>query len=123
MVMSWLLTIVSGPDRGCSFPLAEGQNLLIGRGPNTETRLHDPEVSRVHCVAQLRDGKVLLTDSGSRAGTRVNGKPVTEHELKPGDLIEIGGTKLSFTWAEGTARYSTLGISEDDLRPGGGEQK
>jgi pSer/pThr/pTyr-binding forkhead associated (FHA) protein len=121
--MSWVLTVVAGPDRGRSFPLAEGQNLLIGRGPNTETRLHDSEVSRVHCVVQLREGKALLTDSGSRTGTRVNGKPVTEHELQAGDLIEIGTTKLSFTWVEDSERYSTLGIESDVLPPDGGEKK
>jgi pSer/pThr/pTyr-binding forkhead associated (FHA) protein len=121
--MSGLLTVIFGPDQGRSFPLAEGESLLIGRGPNTQTRLRDPDVSRVHCVAQVRDGRVLLTDSGSRSGTRVNGQPVTEHELRPGDLIEIGGTQLAFSGAEGRLRYSTLGIDSGVRPPEGGEEK
>ena len=115
--MSGLLKVVAGPDQGRTFRLTEGQNFLIGRGPNTDTRLHDPEVSRIHCVAQVRDGKVLLTDSGSRTGTRVNGTPITEHTLLPGDLIEIGTTQLAYTAEDSGPRYSTVNV--DEITPPG----
>jgi pSer/pThr/pTyr-binding forkhead associated (FHA) protein len=101
--------IISGPDAGRVFHLPVGHNLLIGRGEATQTRLRDPRVSRIHCVAQLAGGKVTLTDSGSAAGTLVNGRAISQHELEPGDLIEIGDTQISFQW-EQEKGYSTIGL-------------
>jgi serine/threonine protein kinase len=88
------LVVIAGPDKGRSFELQEGQTLLVGRGEKTETRLKDPQVSRVHCQVQVQEGKVLLVDPGSTSGTLVNGKKVKEYDLKPGDVIQIGSTQL-----------------------------
>jgi pSer/pThr/pTyr-binding forkhead associated (FHA) protein len=108
--MNGVFRVVSGPDAGRVFPLTEDETLLIGRGQTTQTRLRDPQVSRVHCVAEFTAGKVTLTDSGSAAGTIVNGRPITQHELEPGDLIRIGDTQLSFEWADMGSGYSTIGL-------------
>jgi serine/threonine protein kinase len=88
------LLVIAGPDQGRNFPLEEGQALVIGRGQNTETRLKDPQVSRTHCQVAVENGKAVLTDAGSSSGTYVNGKRVSRHELKPGDVVQIGGTQL-----------------------------
>jgi serine/threonine protein kinase len=102
------LLVVAGPDQGRVFPLTDGQNLVVGRGQTTETRLKDPQVSRTHCQVQVDGGKVLLTDSGSMAGTMVNGKRVVgKIELRPGDLIQVGGTQLRLQ-LEGSHEASTL---------------
>lgn len=89
-----LLQVVAGPDQGRTFPLEEGHSLTIGRGQNTSTQLKDPAVSRVHCELQVANGKFHLADNGSAAGTFVNGSKVSECELKPGDLVQIGSTQL-----------------------------
>jgi pSer/pThr/pTyr-binding forkhead associated (FHA) protein len=115
--MNALLTVILGPDRGRTFTISGEEKTLIGRGENTQTRLRDDAVSRVHCVAQLEGKKALLTDSGSKTGTKVNGKSITEHVLQTGDVIEIGATKLSFEWLpEGSQgrRYSTLRAQDFD---------
>jgi serine/threonine protein kinase len=52
-------------------------------------------------------GKVFLTDSGSTAGTLVNGKQATKVELRPGDVIQVGGTQLRLQ-LEGSHEASTL---------------
>jgi serine/threonine protein kinase len=101
------LLVVAGPDQGRVFPLVEGQTLVIGRGQTTETRLKDPQVSRTHCQVAVDGGKVLLTDSGSTAGTLVNGKKASKLELKPGDVIQVGGTQLRVQ-LEGSHEASTL---------------
>src|SRR5438270_14067085 len=98
--MTGLLLVTFGPDQGRRFALAEGETLVIGRGNDSGTRLTDPRVGRVHCRVEYRDGKVLLSDAGSAGGTRVNGRLVTRHELKPGDAIRVGDTLLSFRWTE-----------------------
>jgi serine/threonine protein kinase len=105
--MSAQLQVIAGPDQGRSFSLGEGQTLVIGRGQKTETRLRDPQVSREHCHVQADGGRFLVTDSGSAGGTVVNGKRITQHELKPGDVIQIGATQLRFQ-LEGAPEQSTL---------------
>jgi serine/threonine protein kinase len=100
------LVVVAGPDQGRVFNLEDGQTLVVGRGQNTETKLKDPQVSRVHCQVQGDGGRAVLTDAGSTAGTLVNGKKVSEHVLKPGDVIHIGGTQLRFQ-LEGAAEETT----------------
>lgn len=42
----------------------------IGRDPKCECRLEAPFVSRVHAQLDLRAGRLLVRDEGSRAGTR-----------------------------------------------------
>jgi serine/threonine protein kinase len=90
------LVVVGGPDQGRTFPLTEGQTLVIGRGQATETRLRDPHVSRTHCQVQFDSGKIILKDAGSAGGTLVNGQRITERELMPGDVIRIGDTQIRF---------------------------
>jgi anti-anti-sigma regulatory factor len=90
------LLVVAGPDQGRTFTLEEGQTLVIGRGQNTETKLKDPQASRVHCQVRLGGGILHLTDSGSSTGTQVGDRSVVEHDLLPGDAFRIGATCIRF---------------------------
>jgi pSer/pThr/pTyr-binding forkhead associated (FHA) protein len=98
--MLGLLHVTHGPDKGRTFSLPPGQKLMIGRGPQAQTSLNDPQVSRFHCQILVQGDKVLLYDSGSAAGTWVNGERITQHELQPGDVITVGETQLSFQWSD-----------------------
>jgi anti-anti-sigma factor len=93
------LVVIAGPDQGRIFTFREGQPLVIGRGEATETHLTDPQVLRMHCQVEAKDGKVVLSDSGSRTGTLCNGQVVTQHELQLGDVIQIGTTQLRYQLA------------------------
>lgn len=88
------LVVISGPDEKKAFPLQDGQLLSIGRGEQSDTQLHDPHASRKHCLLQVDQGRFLLADQGSAGGTFVNGTRIDKHELKPGDVVRIGGTEL-----------------------------
>lgn len=101
------LLVVSGPDQGRSFPLEEGIVLLVGRGQETPTRLKDPQISRVHCQVTVEDGKVLLKHLSKSSNTLVNGRLVTDHELRPGEVIQLGGTQMRYEM-EGAANASTV---------------
>jgi serine/threonine protein kinase len=105
--MQATLQIVSGPDQGRSFPLEEGIVLLVGRGQETPTRLKDPQISRVHCQVSVEDGKVLLKHLSKSSNTLVNGRNVTEHELRPGEIIQLGGTQMRYEM-EGSHDASTV---------------
>ena len=85
-----------GPDTGRSFDLNDGQTLMVGRGQASDTRINDPRISRIHCHIQVDGGKATIVDAGSVGGTAVNGQSIKQHELSPGDVIEIGDTKLRF---------------------------
>jgi len=92
------LVVVSGPDQGKIFSLSEGHSLLVGRAESVTFRLADPRVSRKHCRVVVDEGMVRLQDEGSRGGTFVNGRRITRHNLKPGDVVCVGNTELRLQW-------------------------
>ncbi len=95
------LTIIEGPEVGRVFALTNGQTLSIGRGQASDTQINDPRMSRVHCHIQMETERVLLIDRSSSGGTFVAGQQVTDHILQPGDVIQIGDTKIRYEF-EGT---------------------
>lgn len=102
------LIVISGPDKGRTFPLADGQTLTIGRGQASNTQINDPRMSRIHCRITIDGGKALLADAGSTGGTRVGQTQVTDHQLKPGDTFRVGDTEIRYTLS-GTQDQATLG--------------
>jgi hypothetical protein len=68
----------------------------IGRSLENDIVLEDPGVSRRHAQIRWRNGRFVLLDLGSRAGTQVNNRPASEHELKSGDIITLGGAIIIY---------------------------
>jgi pSer/pThr/pTyr-binding forkhead associated (FHA) protein len=73
----------------------------IGRVSQIEELQKDPKASKEHAklIFQESELKVYLQDLKSSNGTKVNGTPLTPEaprEIKIGDIIEIGSTKLTF---------------------------
>ncbi|MDY7083710.1 MAG: DUF3662 and FHA domain-containing protein [Actinomycetota bacterium] len=79
---------------GQEWPLSPGLTVL-GRDRASGIRLRDPGVSRRHLIVEVTGERVTLTDLGSHNGTRVNGHPVATVDLRPGDVIEVGGSVLT----------------------------
>lgn len=94
--MSMHLEVTAGADKGNRFPLNDGGRLLIGRGQDATAQINDPRASRKHCEVRVEGARVIAADAGSSSGTTVNGRPVHEAELKPGDVIRIGETEITF---------------------------
>jgi hypothetical protein len=80
---------------GERIPLSE-KPVLIGRLPDCEITLADPNVSRRHAEVRPFGTGFLVVDLGSTNGTRVNGATVSEHQLKDGDAITVGATRIRF---------------------------
>jgi|SoiMethySBSTD1v2_1073268.scaffolds.fasta_scaffold592337_1 hypothetical protein len=80
---------------GERIPLAD-KPVLIGRLPDCEITLSDPNVSRRHAEVRPFGTGFLVVDLGSTNGTRVNGATVSEHQLKDGDAITVGATRIRF---------------------------
>lgn len=70
--------------------------LTIGRLPECNIVLADPNVSRTHAEIRPRGQGFVLTDFNSTNGTRVNGIRVSEHVLQDGDEISFGNTRMRF---------------------------
>jgi FhaA, N-terminal domain/FHA domain len=97
--------VVEGPD-GLVFAelvLPDGQRLTVGtepvvmgRLPECDIVLTDPNVSRRHAEVRRLGDQVMVADLGSTNGTRVNGVPIREQRLESGDEISLGSTTLRF---------------------------
>ena len=73
-----------------------GHLIGIGRASDNDVIVDDPMVSRHHCQLRLQHGAYGFADLGSRNGSTVNGQPVSQVALGPGDLIRIGDTEIEF---------------------------
>lgn len=67
----------------------------IGRAPGGMTILH-PSVSQQHATITRRGDRWVLADPGSKNGTFVDGKRITEVTLTDGMRIQIGEVPLFF---------------------------
>lgn len=64
----------------------------VGRQPGLEVRILHPTVSLVHAEIRREGDKLIICDLGSRNGTFVNGKRLTQPQAAgAGDLIQFGG--------------------------------
>ena len=80
---------------GERFMLRE-RTVSIGRMPDCDITLADPNVSRNHAEIRPRADGYVLVDLGSTNGSSVNGVPVTERELRDGDELGFGSIRLTF---------------------------
>ncbi len=82
------------------------ERATLGRAPANSVVLNDPEVSKEHAVLAQRQKGWVLKDLGSANGTFVNGRRIAELELKDGDEILIGSSRLSFRVQRASAAAS-----------------
>lgn len=79
-------------------PLNSGNSWTIGRAVENTLIFEDKAMSRRHgVIQQLQPGKFYFIDLGSSNGSSVNGRRVTVPlELRDGDSMQCGGTRLTF---------------------------
>jgi len=95
--MRLTIDIQSGPHAGERFVCSTGQTLKVGRRPPVDVALsQDSMVSNIHCEFHCTETGVTLRDLGSRFGTTLNGKPVTDAALavSNGDKMQVGNSVL-----------------------------
>ena len=66
----------------------------IGRSRDNTLSLRGMGISRKHATIYLVDNHIFVRDLGSKNGTYVNQKAISETEIKPGDVVEIGPVSL-----------------------------
>ena len=87
--------IRSGYASFTRFWLRPGQTVRVGRTRHADYTIADEYLSGLHCELSCTDRDCLIRDLGSRNGTKVNEKAVTEAKLTNGDVVEVGNTILT----------------------------
>jgi pSer/pThr/pTyr-binding forkhead associated (FHA) protein len=68
----------------------------LGRADDNELPISEPSISSRHCVFVLSGSDVIVRDLNSSNGTYVNGEPVSEAILRPGDNVQVGVIDIKF---------------------------
>ncbi len=109
------LHVTRGADTGKSFEIENNQILVVGRGSSSQTRISDPEMSRVHFSVEYSGGRILISDLGSSSGTYVNGIKLTSPmDADTGDEIIAGATRM-FVSLVGNIESDTMAPSRNSV--------
>ncbi len=93
------ILVVSGKSSGYYFPLEE-RTMVVGRDEECDIQVLDEKVSREHMRVRFDEEskRYRVSDMKSTNGVVINGQPISEErELKDGDTITIGQSKLFFS--------------------------
>lgn len=92
------IRFVSGILTGQSFEI-KPEGACIGRDSGlAQIVIGDPRISKRHVWIGVKDGRVAITDQGSRNGTFLNdpkSQRVTEAVLSPGDTVILGESDVA----------------------------
>ncbi len=80
-----LLRGLGGKQHGRSFTLEQPR--LIGSAADADIRIDDPVFAERHAQISLLGGRVVLRDLGSADGSLLNGHPVRDAWVSPGDQL------------------------------------
>jgi pSer/pThr/pTyr-binding forkhead associated (FHA) protein len=102
------LVVVRGKPEGKVIPLV-GPKFKIGRGETCHLRPNSEQVSREHAEFTIDAGTVSVRDLGSRNGTLVNGKALTDEcRLKDRDLVQVGPLTFAVSISEAPAAKAAV---------------
>jgi pSer/pThr/pTyr-binding forkhead associated (FHA) protein len=85
-----VLTVTAGPGQGDKHTLAKPRVILGRKG--SDVSLNDPEISRHHCVLEVRDNYINLKDMDSTNGTFMDEERVRAAMLQDGSEFRVGTT-------------------------------
>jgi serine/threonine protein kinase len=94
--MKVTLSVVSGPERGRTVEFDQPRHYVIGRAKSADLVLPagDPYAGRRHVLLEIAPPAVLLIDLHSTNPPHVNGIRVHHADLRDGDELELGYTRL-----------------------------
>ena len=72
-----------------SVSLASGE-ISLGRAPDNDVAINDVTASQYHARIFTYFYVSYIEDLNSTNGTFVNGKQITKHILRPGDVVALG---------------------------------
>jgi transposase-like protein len=87
-----ILTVLSGPSKGEKHTLTKPR-IVLGR-QGADVAVNDPEISRHHCLLEVRDTYINLKDLDSTNGTFYDEERVRAAMLQDGSEFRIGGSQI-----------------------------
>ncbi|MEO6774030.1 MAG: FHA domain-containing protein [Kofleriaceae bacterium] len=91
------LTVERGPHVGAKRALPPPEStFVIGRGDDAQWIFDDPDLSKRHLEIRRTWDGVRAVELGSKNGTRLDGDPLAEAELRDGMVLELGGLALRY---------------------------
>src|SRR5438876_5270603 len=110
------LIVKSGDAHLEAIDLKPGSNRL-GRGRNNDFEVDHPTVSTAHCEILCQQGEVLVRDCGSTNGTFINGQPIKESNLAPGQTLHLGDVEMVLETAPATVAIPHIDFREPPPPP------
>jgi pSer/pThr/pTyr-binding forkhead associated (FHA) protein len=98
---------LKGKIHGASYGLGSGRN-TIGRSSENLVRIPDSSVSGVHCEIEIGETGVFVRDLQSTNGTFIDGQPVAESAIRPGQVLQLGTVALVLEEESVTIAVPTL---------------
>jgi FHA domain-containing protein len=86
---------VRSPGQSASRLAVRPGTIRVGRSMDNDVVLADERVSRHHGQLGVRLGMLVYTDLGSTNGSYLNGSPVSEIALGPGDVLQLGSSTIT----------------------------
>ncbi len=114
------LLALSGPLGKSEFRFSAP--VSIGRDASNPICIDDPAVAQIHCRIARQNDSFLLTDQDTSSGTFVNGIPVKQRVLAPGDQIAVGSSLFLFQM-DGNAAAAISPVQLDDTSPASGQEQ
>ncbi len=111
----YCLRFLSGPRAGTVFKM-EGKQARLGRSSGNEIAIKDPLLSRDHCLFEVNDGELYLTDLASANETFVNEVAIDEVRLMPGDMVIVGESHIRVELAGKEAEAAALAVEHGGNR-------
>lgn len=87
------LRMEGGPHGSQEILLQPGLNRL-GRVEDNDFQISDDSVSSHHCQIELKDGVITVWDLDSTNGTFIDGQPIQQAVLHPGQLLGLGTVSM-----------------------------
>ena len=91
-----VLSVTAGPGKGASHALANARTVIGRKG--ADFALNDPEISRHHCLLEVRDLFVQLKDLNSTNGTFFEEERVRAAVLHEGAEFRVGSSTIRMTF-------------------------
>lgn len=87
-----VLRFLEGENEGVEIKLTPPRELNIGRSEESDVFLGEKKISRKHCQIFVDEDEVRIVDLESTNGCYVNGKKISEMQLKTGDKVKVGSS-------------------------------
>jgi hypothetical protein len=113
--------VVEGEDQGKTLPLTDSARAyVVGRGPDCEMPLADPDASREHLRIVRTDVAVLVEDLGAKNGSWLGGERLPSDQpvpWRPAQMLKVGRTVLALVEPVADVLAEIEGAEDEPLEP------